>query len=160
MGWKTKMALVALAVVAAGIQLVPVERDNPPERAPIAGPPEVTRVLEQSCFDCHSNRTRWPWYSRLAPVSWLVARDVEEGRSHLNFSNWELFEPARRLELRRRVWQEVEKGEMPLGIYLLLHEEARLDPQDLDTLREWAAQNPPPGHEEGEDTAANSAPDE
>ncbi len=160
MGWKTKMVLVVLVVLVAGIQLVPVQRDNPPERAPIAGPPEVVQVLEQSCFDCHSNRTRWPWYSRLAPVSWLVARDVNDGRSHLNFSNWELFDAPRRAELGRRVWEEVEKGEMPLGIYLLLHEEADLDPQDRDTLREWAAETPPAGREEGKDTGGYTAPDD
>jgi hypothetical protein len=130
--------LVAVGVVLVAIQFVPVERDNPPEEGPITGPPEVVEVLARSCFDCHSNRTRWPWYSRVAPVSWLVASDVHEGRSRLNFSNWEKYDAARREDMGREIRQEVERGEMPLGIYLVMHDGARLDPQSMDTIRAWS----------------------
>ena len=132
-----KLVAGTAAAVAVAIQAVPVERTNPPEPAPIAGPAEVVAVLERSCFDCHSYRTRWPWYSRVAPVSWLVARDVSEGRSHLNFSVWEAYPEARRAELRREVWEEVSEGEMPLGIYLVAHRGARLTAADLQVLRAW-----------------------
>ncbi len=130
--------LAGLGVVLIAIQFVPVERDNPPEEGLIAGPPEVVEVLARSCFDCHSNRTRWPWYSHLAPVSWLVAGDVHEGRSRLNFSTWELYDAARREDMGREIWQEVERGDMPLGMYLVMHDEARLDPQSMDTIRAWS----------------------
>lgn len=142
MGWKGKLILFLVGVLLVGIQLIPVERDNPPERAPIAGPPDVVQVLERSCFDCHSNRTRWPWYSRVAPVSWLVAGDVHEGRSRLNFSNWEFYDSKMKEDLQRKIWKETETGEMPLGIYLFLHGDARLDPQDKDTLQAWAQTRP------------------
>ncbi len=132
------MLLVALAVVFVAIQFVPVERDNPTEKGLIAGPPEVVEVLARSCFDCHSNRTRWPWYSHVAPVSWLVASDVHEGRSRLNFSNWEMYDASRREDMGREIWQEVERGDMPLGIYLVMHDGARLDPQSMDTIRAWS----------------------
>lgn len=130
--------LVAVGVVLIAIQFVQVERDNPPEEGPITGPPEVVAVLARSCFACHSNRTRWPWYSRVAPVSWLVAGDVHEGRSRLNFSSWGLYDAARREDMGREIWQEVERGDMPLGIYLVMHDGARLDPQSMDTIRAWS----------------------
>ncbi len=133
-----KVLLVLVAVTLVGIQLVPVERTNPPERAPIAGPAAVVEVLEASCFDCHSNRTRWPWYSHVAPVSWQIVHDVSEGRARLNFSDWEAYPEARRAELRREIWEEVSEGRMPVPLYAMVHAKARLDPQELDTLRAWA----------------------
>ena len=71
------------------IQFVPVVRENPPITAPLAAQAELAQVLERSCYDCHSNQTRWPWYASVAPVSWLVARDVDRGRHELNFSAWD-----------------------------------------------------------------------
>ena len=132
-----RLAGVLLGALLA-IQFVPVDRSNPPVQLEVQAPIAVREVLERSCFDCHSNRTRWPWYSRIAPVSWLVAHDVEEGREHLNFSEWNRLDESERREAREEVWEEVEEGEMPLWFYVPLHPEARLSPEDRTLLRRWA----------------------
>jgi hypothetical protein len=83
---KARTAVFSLLALGILIQLIPIRRDNPPATGSVAAPPEVMSILRRSCYDCHSNETIWPWYSRVAPVSWLVARDVHEGRRHVNFS--------------------------------------------------------------------------
>jgi len=135
---KVLIAAAALVVVLIAIQLVPVDRSNPPVVADFDGPAAVATVLETSCYDCHSHQTTWPWYSRVAPVSWLVAHDVEEARSHLNFSLWGSYDGKRQERLAEEIWEEVEDGEMPLAGYLLAHPDARLDEADKATLRDWS----------------------
>ncbi|UCF40387.1 MAG: heme-binding domain-containing protein [Gemmatimonadota bacterium] len=120
------------------IQLWPVERANPPVTAEIAAPPEVMEVLRVACYDCHSNETRWPWYGYVAPVSWLVAHDVNEAREELNFSEWGLLSAEDAAELREEVWEEVEEGEMPLRKYVWLHPEARLSREQRQVLQMWS----------------------
>ena len=128
---------IALGVLVA-VQLVPVPRDNPPVVAEIRAPTEVQRIFERACYDCHSNQTRWPWYSRLAPVSWLVAHDVKEGREHLNFSRWGELSAKDRAHAREEIGEVIEKGEMPPWFYLPLHPEARLGSHDRELLRGWS----------------------
>jgi hypothetical protein len=134
---RTKV-LLALAVVIIGIQLVPVKRDNPPVTAAISTTAEVQEVLETSCYDCHSNLTRWPWYSRVAPVSWLVSDDVSEGRDELNFSEWGDYSARRKHHKMEKVEELVTEKEMPLKIYLPLHPEARLTEAEARTLVDWS----------------------
>jgi hypothetical protein len=127
--------LVALLVLA---QLVPVAKTNPPQRDVPAGvPAAVLEVLRPACYDCHSNETRWPWYAAVAPMSWLVAHDVNEGREALNFSTWNAQPPAKQAKQRREIWEEVSEGEMPPVIYLPLHPEARLTDAQLAILKTW-----------------------
>ena len=130
------LLLVLTAVIAA--QFVPVDRSNPPESAPLQAPAEVMTVLKTSCFDCHSNQTAWPWYSRVAPVSWWLAQHVEEGREHLNFSHWEDLTPQEKQHKRKEVAEEVREGKMPLGSYVRGHKEAALDDAERDVLLRWA----------------------
>jgi len=130
--------VIGTLVVLAAAQLVPVDRRNPEVRSDIDAPAEVEAILRRSCYDCHSNETRWPWYSQVAPVSWLVARDVAEGRGHLNFSEWPVADfEARELELHE-IEDEIVKGKMPLKIYLVMHRDARLTEQDRSVLAQWA----------------------
>jgi len=103
-------------------------------------PPSVRSILERSCFDCHSNQTRWPWYSSFAPVSWLVANDVKEGRGHLNFSEWGTYTRKRQIAKLDMMVSEVDKNQMPLKTYLLLHRDATLSEADKDVLCTWAEQ--------------------
>lgn len=135
---KPLSVLSFLAACAIAIQFLPVETSNPPVTGGINAPDEVRAILERSCFDCHSNETRWPWYGRIAPVSWLMAHDVSEGREHLNFSEWNRLDPPEQAEAIHEVWEEVEEGEMPLWFYLPMHPEARLDDRDRMLLRSWA----------------------
>lgn len=132
-----KRGIVALAVVALALQLVPVDRSNPPVRSDFDGPPEVREILVRSCYDCHSNETVWPWYARVAPVSWLVARDVHAGRRELNFSEWGAYDRRRRGKLAVEMLEEIEGRKMPLPVYIYLHPEAKLTGSEIRTLRAW-----------------------
>lgn len=134
--------MAVLCVLAVGmlvLQLVPPEfpRDNPPAEATIQGPAEVVRILQQSCFDCHSHETEWPFYAWIAPASWWVTEDVAGGRSRLNFSEWENLREGFRRRHARRIVERIENGEMPLPRYLWLHPSARVSEEQLDVLRAW-----------------------
>ena len=133
-----KKALFVGILLVLGIQFIPVPRENPEAVAPITVPDEVRMVLENSCYDCHSNLTEWPWYSRVAPVSWLVYKDVKKGRDELNFSEWGEYSDRRRNHKLEEVEEKVSEGEMPLKVYLPLHPEARLSDADRQTLIEWS----------------------
>ena len=128
-------AFAGLFVVA---QLVPIRHDNPPAGAGPAMPAPVAAILKRSCNDCHTNETIWPWYSHVAPVSWLVARDVNGGRRHLNFSEWSSYRPDQRQKRMQDLVEVVERGDMPIWFYVPLHSEARLGPDDIKTLTSWA----------------------
>jgi hypothetical protein len=133
-----KWAIVVLIIALVAVQLVPVDRTNPPVETEVAAPAEVRAILRRSCYDCHSNETARPWYSRVAPVSWLVASDVHDGRAHLNFSTWNRLTAEGRIEAAREAWEMVEEGEMPLWFYLPLHPGARLSAEDRSVLRAWS----------------------
>ncbi len=132
-----RAAAILLALVVA-MQVIPVTRDNPPVTAPLEAPQEVASTLRRACFDCHSNETVWPSYSRLAPASWLIARDVHEGREHVNFSTWASLPREQQVKGFLEIADQVERGSMPPGIYTPLHPDARLSLQDVNTLAAWA----------------------
>jgi len=138
MAKRAKYTLWAVIALSFMLGLVPVERTNPPVTGDVAAPLDVGAVLRRSCYDCHSNETRWPLYAYLAPVSWLVAHDVNEGREALNFSEWQSLSSAARTHAREETWEEVEEGDMPLGIYLLLHPSARVKDSEKERLRAWS----------------------
>lgn len=131
-----KKVIIALALIFIGIQFIPVTRTNPEVVSDFAGPMDVKNILKRSCYDCHSNETKWPWYSYVAPASWFVTHHVEEGRAHLNFSNWAQI--SGNMYLRGEICEEIEQGEMPLESYLLLHSRAKVSEEELDTLKLWA----------------------
>jgi hypothetical protein len=133
-----RMLLVAVVVLVV-IQFIPVDKSNPPVEEEIVISPEVKVILKRACYDCHSNETIWPGYSRVAPVSWLLVWDVREGRKELNFSTWNRYSPKKRDKIIKEIWEEVEEGEMPPWFYLPLHPEARLSDNDRAVLRAWAA---------------------
>lgn len=134
----SKRALIGLVVVLLLAQFVPVDRTNPSVETWVDAPADVTAVLERACYDCHSNETTWPAYSRVAPISWLVADHVHEGREAVNYSTWNRYSAEERAELLEETWEEVEKGEMPLKGYFLLHSDAKLSDADRSLLRSWA----------------------
>jgi cytochrome c551/c552 len=136
-----KIALGSLLAIAA-IQVVTFARSNPPVTADIRAPEEVKSILRRACYDCHSNETVWPWYSRVAPVSWLLQSDVTEGREELNFSEWEALPPARRSKLQRKCGEEVQGGDMPPWFYTPMHPRAALSGADEQILEAWAESAP------------------
>jgi len=125
---------VVIAVVFGAIQFIPVDRTNPPVETEFVAGPEAAAVLRRCCYDCHSNETVWPWYSRVAPVSWFVSDHINEGRLELNFSTWNRYADADRLKKLTKVRKQVEKGKMPLKSYLLIHRHAQLSPADISIL--------------------------
>jgi hypothetical protein len=146
---KAKYAVPGIVVLFAAAQLVQPDRTNPPPNpagsfAAVANPhPETAAILQRACADCHSNETAWPWYSRVSPVSWLVANDVKEGRAHLNLSEWNFLSPeASRLKLKDAC-RKVKAGEMPLWQYKLLHPEERIcaAAESLASLRRMLRHN-------------------
>jgi len=114
-----------------------------PERvlqAHVRVPPDIDAMLRRACYDCHSHETRWPRYARIAPVSWLVARDVRRARADLNFSEWGT-DPDREPTPAQRlggICSDLRKGIMPLRSYLLLHARARMSPADVERVCGWA----------------------
>ena len=94
-------------------------------------------VLRQSCFDCHSNETRWPWYAYVAPASWVVTSDVAGARSRLNFSEWEGLRDGFKRRFSRKMVERIEAREMPMPKYLWLHRDARVGAEELELLRAW-----------------------
>ena len=129
----------AIAALIAG-QFFPPVRSNPASEfsasfEAVARPPaEVSAILERTCRDCHSNHTVWPWYSAVAPVSWLMAQDVQEGRSHLNFSEWGSLRPESARSNLREMCQEVRGRKMPPWYYLPLHPASKLSQTEITTL--------------------------
>lgn len=141
-----KKLLVLVAVLFVAAQVVRPARSNPtvdPARTLQATgrvTPEVSAILDRACRDCHSNETRWPWYSHVAPVSWLVANHVSDGRRRLSFSRWAEYDVPKRLDKLDEMCKEVREGGMPDSSYLLMHSEARLTDADKETLCAWTSQ--------------------
>jgi len=133
-----KWGVVATIIAIGAIQLVPVDRTNPPVETEVPADAEAGAVLRRACYDCHSNETVWPWYSRIAPVSWLVARDVREGREELNLSTWNRYTTKQQIKKLKESWEEVAEGEMPPWLYLPPHPDARLSAGDREVLRAWS----------------------
>ncbi len=135
--WLRRFSWLFMALLAVA-QLVPVTRSNPPVEAVVPAPARVRTILRRACYDYHSNEVVWPWYARVAPASWLVARDVNEGREAINYSTWNRYDTETRGELAWETWEEVSEGEMPPWFYVAAHPESRLTDDDRATLRTWA----------------------
>jgi len=151
-----KIIGIILGVIFLGIQFFRPNRDNPvmdPSKSLFANanvPPEVATLIRNACFDCHSDETRWPFYSNIAPVSWLVASDVQEGRKHMNFSEWGTYAAKKRALKLDRLQDQVTDGGMPLPKYLLMHPDARLSDADRKKIADWAEKE---GQQYGDDEA-------
>lgn len=133
-----KKIILVLIIVFIGIQFVPVERNNPPINGEISTPAEIKGILEKSCYDCHSNKTTWPWYSYVAPVTFLVTSDVEHGRKHINFTEWNKYSSNDKKEIIEECIEEIEEGNMPRPIYTLFHPAAKLNSVQIKKLQDWA----------------------
>jgi Haem-binding domain len=113
-----------------------------PQQAVSAGgldvPPQIAAVMKRSCMDCHSNRTVWPWYSYVAPMSWLVESDVRRGRDRMNLSQWNQYKFTQKEKLLADIASAVKNREMPLHQYTLVHRDAKLSDADTDLVYGWA----------------------
>lgn len=141
-----KWVLIVLAVAFVCIQAVRPARTNPEfdqsktlESTAVVTP-ETAAILERSCNDCHSSRTRWPWYSNIAPVSWYLVSDVNKGRRNLNLSEWGTYNAKKADRKLQEICEQVEHGQMPLKAYVLIHSSAKLSDADKQTLCGWTKQ--------------------
>jgi Haem-binding domain len=136
-----KWVLGALIVAFGLLQLTNPPRTNPPVvndlMATSVPPPKVAAKLHAACYDCHSNEIKWPWYSRVAPMSWLIAHDVQNGRDNLNLSDWPAANPSRAAKWLRDMSEEVDDQDMPLKKYTAIHADARLTEADRKELTDW-----------------------
>jgi mono/diheme cytochrome c family protein len=139
---RIRWIVAAGAVVFALIQLVPMPRSNLPVTQDVAAPAQVKSILLRACYTCHSNQTRWPWYAHLAPVSWLVIRDVEGGRKHINFSTWDKYadDPETVIRKLRNIDKVMHNGTMPPWYYAPAHPDAHLNDADRQAIEDWVLQ--------------------
>jgi hypothetical protein len=138
---KLKWILGALAVAFGLLQFTNPTRTNPPVvndlMAANSPPPEIAAMLHAACYDCHSSETKWPWYGRVAPVSWLIADDVNEGRKNLNLSDWPANDPNRAAKKLEDMSEKIDYREMPPKKYALIHADARLTDAGRKELTDW-----------------------
>jgi len=140
--WKRFALGFLVALVVA--QFIPVRKTNPAvdsAKTLLAGsnvPAEVSEIFQRSCQDCHSNRTTWPWYSHVAPVSWVVASDVNGARQHMNLDEWGSYSVEKRQSKLTKICEELKSGDMPDSKYTLIHRSAKLTDAQRATLCDWA----------------------
>jgi hypothetical protein len=138
---KLKWIFAALVVCFALLQFTNPPRTNPPVKndfiAAANPPPQMATMLHAACYDCHSSETRWPWYSRVAPMSWQIAKDVNDGRDNLNLSDWPSNDPKRAAKKMEDMSEQIGYGEMPLKKYTLIHAGARLTGSQRKELTDW-----------------------
>ena len=141
-----KWLLVGALIIFAAALLINPRLTNPPL---IAGqdltatnspPPEIVKLIHNACYDCHSDETKWPWYSHVAPVSWWLVEHVEDGRKRLNFSNWPHDDSKRAARRWRSIADSVSEGDMPLPGYDKMHPAARLTTEERNKISQWAEQ--------------------
>jgi len=132
-----------LLVLVIGIQLKRPARTNPAvdQSQTIEAHTQTTaqakNILDRACSDCHSNKTEWPWYTNVAPLSWWITDHVNEGRRNWNMSEWAKLDRDRQSKKLQQICDEVEDGAMPLSSYLPMHPKAKLSEQDKKTLCDW-----------------------
>lgn len=132
--------IVVLFVV---IQFIPItmpkaEKENPNDLlANVKMPEHVASMFRESCYDCHSNETKFPWYAHIAPSSWLLSRDIREARQRVNFSNWEKLSKIQQIAMLSNVAIEVKNGDMPFWAYPIMHPKARMSKVDRKEMIDW-----------------------
>lgn len=135
---------IVIVCLFLGVQFMRPARTNPAVdpsqtlQARVQIPSNVATILDRSCQDCHSHATRWPWYSNVAPFSWLLVDHVNEGRQHLNLSEWGRLDTRRARKKLEEICEEVTDGAMPMESYTWIHRSAILKPEDVNTLCDWA----------------------
>ena len=132
-----------LVILFVAIQLYPVKKPRVIKKNPndfLANtkmPAHVASMFEHSCYACHSNETKYPWYAHVAPASWLLSRDVKEGREHLNFSNWTQMNKLQQVAALSDIANEVASGDMPFFLYPIMHKDARMTQADRKEMVNW-----------------------
>ncbi len=136
-------AIGIVVLIIAAAQLIRPDHHNPPVnpensfQTRMHPDPQVARLIDRSCADCHSNRTVWPWYSNVAPLSWVVGDDVREGRAHVNFDDWGKYDAKKSAGLLKDICDMVRQGDMPLWSYRMTHGGTRLSSSERGQICGW-----------------------
>jgi len=138
-----KKVLFAILAIVILIQFIRPEKNNSKDETYAMStvmeiPVEVNKIIQTSCADCHSNSTTYPLYSEIAPVSWYLAQHVNEGKEHLNFSEWTTYNKDQKEHLLKDIKEVLNEREMPLKSYLLIHKDAKLTENQYQILYDWA----------------------
>jgi hypothetical protein len=139
-----KWVVIILVVSFVLIQFIRPARTNPPINpsqsieASLQLSPQAAAIFNRSCNDCHSNKTVWPWYTNVAPVSWFLANHVNDGRRAMNLSEWGGYDKDKQSRRLRGMCEQVQAGEMPLSTYTPLHPGSKLSGDDVKTICDWA----------------------
>src|SRR5262245_24151983 len=137
-----RAVLFVFLVLFIGPQFVRPDRTNPP--SPAGGSlmskmtPQVAAIVDRACRDCHTNDTRWPWYTSVTPTNWLIANHVQHGREHVNFSTWAAYDEDEQDKFLGGICSLPKRGRMPLPSYLFIHGEAKLSDADVAALCAWS----------------------
>jgi hypothetical protein len=138
-----KIIAIVLVVAFIVIQFIRPDFTNPPVNqdetldATVQLPENVKLILSRSCADCHSNETKFPWYSKIQPSAWFLADHIKDGRRELNLSVWKTYEPRRQRKKLAEICEQVQEREMPLPSYLWIHWDAKMSDEDIKTLCDW-----------------------
>lgn len=135
---KVNIFLITVLFIFIGLQFYPVQRTNGDNKDEIIVDDKVKDIFKRSCYDCHSNLTKWPFYSYVFPFSLWITSHVEDGRYELNFSTWERKRLKKKNSKAEDIVKEIKSGNMPLGEYLYLHPEAKLTPKEIEIVSKWA----------------------
>lgn len=142
-----KNILLISIVFFVGIQFIRIDKSNPVSRNEedfifiYDDNPLMTKTIQVTCYDCHSNKTKYPWYSNISPISWWIKHHIKEGREHLNFSQWTDYSKEKQMDILLECAEELSEKEMPLKSYELLHTEAKLSTRDRILLADWFKEN-------------------
>ena len=133
-----KRVLIAFLIIFGLMQVIQVDKENFPidKNKELKAPQEIMTMLQTSCYDCHSNQTNYPWYSNIAPLSWVISTHVKDGRQAVNYSNWEDYTPEEKKKKLEATYRTV-YAVMPLSSYLWFHSEADLTKEQRKQIREW-----------------------
>jgi hypothetical protein len=140
---RLKKIALSLGIIFAALQLYRTPRNvalsGPNDLiAQYAPPPGIKHLLEVSCYDCHSNQTRYPWYAEIQPAAWWLSRHIEEGKRELNFSEFAAYSPHRQAQKLLAISDEIQGHTMPLRSYTWIHRDARLSEAEVKALVEWS----------------------
>ena len=141
-----KIILLVLLVAFVGIQFIPTER-NQTDIVPVTDfmlvnnvPNNIKNKLQVSCYDCHSNNTKYPWYNKIQPVAWFLEEHVKNGKAELNFSEWGSLSSRRKASKLRSIIKQIESKEMPLDSYTLIHKDAKLSSEETNEIINFIVQ--------------------
>jgi hypothetical protein len=137
MGRIVNIFLILILFALFVIQFIPVNKTNPIISEDMRASIEVKNILRNSCYNCHSNETKWPWYSNIAPVSWMIINDVDDARKKMNFSTWDKISFEKKEVLKKDIWDEVQQEDMPPTLYTYVHPEAKLGFPQKNIIKKW-----------------------